>query len=60
MPGLFYHLDVEGHAPAGDQGLDCGVAAVFTCSNSCGTSCEANGFGVSQEFIFVQRDSIHG
>ena len=60
MPALFYHLEVEGHAPPGDEGIDCGVAAVFCCSRSCGRQGEADGDGWSQEWIYVQRDSLRG
>jgi hypothetical protein len=60
MPALFYHLQVEAHAPPGDEGIDCGVAAVFCCSSSCGQEGEPDGDGWSQEYVFVQRDSLRG
>jgi len=59
MPALFYHLQVEAHAPPGDAGIDCGVAAVFSCSQSCGMSGQPAGDGWSEELIHVQRDSLH-
>jgi hypothetical protein len=51
---------VEAHAPPGDEGIDCGVAAVFCCSSSCGQEGEPDGDGWSQEYVFVQRDSLRG
>lgn len=59
MPALFYHLQVEAHAPAGDPGIDCGVAAVFSCSNSCGMSGLPDADGWCEEWIHLQRDSLH-
>jgi hypothetical protein len=48
MPALLYHLQVEAHAPPGDEGMDCGVAAVYSCTASCCTGAEKDGDGYAQ------------
>ena len=53
MPALLYYLDAEAAAPAGDPGMDCGTAIVYSCDASCG------GDDYAQEFVFVQRDCLN-
>ncbi|EKX43152.1 hypothetical protein GUITHDRAFT_153364 [Guillardia theta CCMP2712] len=60
MPGLFYELGVEAFAPKGDEGMDCGVAIIYSCSSSCGSSGQADGDGSGEDFVFIQRDTLVG